>query len=231
MKLPGDNFGVPQLLVIILTSIVGISLGLFVSAVVKTSEMATSLVPLLLIPQMIFCGLVGVPKGATKYVGALMPATWAFDELKRTSSELGVLRGKDEEAMPSSNDEGRGLYKEIEHKNDILIDQKQKEVEAYRASSEDKFEEFDKEMNDYQKRVEKWNMTGRQGVEPRKPSKPTLDPVPPQVKVVDIPDDLSGHIDFLHPWGSKWLNPAVLLMMFIGLTAGTIMVLRSQDIG
>ncbi len=231
MKLPGDYFGLSQLVVVLLTGLVGISIGLFISAIVRTSEMATSLVPLLLIPQIIFCGLVGVPKGTAKYVGTLMPATWAFDSMKRLSSELGVLRGKDEEAMPSSKAEGRGLFKEIEHSNDALIIQKQKEVEDYRATSEGKFDDFDKEMKEYQKRIEKWNVGGRQGAEPKKPVKPELDPVPPKVEVVDIPEDLSGHVDFLHPWGGKWLNPMVLLLMFFGLTGGTIIALRSQDIG
>jgi ABC-type multidrug transport system ATPase subunit/pSer/pThr/pTyr-binding forkhead associated (FHA) protein len=231
MPMPGDYMGLPQLAVMILTGIVGISVGLLVSAVVKTSEMATSLVPLLLIPQILFCGLVGVPKGPAKYVGAIMPATWSFDEMKRLASELGVLRGKDEEAMPAAKDEGRGLYKEIEHKNDLLIDEKQKEVEDYKRNSEAKFDDFDEEMNDYQKRVEKWNLGGRQGAEPKKPIKPTLDPVPPKVEVVRVPDDVSAYIDFLHPWGDKWLNPAILLLMFLGLTVATIVALRSQDIG
>lgn len=230
MQLPGDYYGIPQLLVMILTSIVGIALGLFVSAIVKTSEMATSFVPLLLIPQLLFCGLVGVPKGASKYVGVIMPATWSFDEMKRLS-DLGVLRGKDEQAMPAVKNEGRGLNKDIKYRNDQLIDQKQKEMEDYKAKSADKFEDFDKEMNRYQKDMEKWNLSGRQGREPKKPSKPALDPVPPKVEVVPMPDDLSGYVDFLHPWGDKWLNALVLLMMFIGLTGGTIIALRSQDIG
>src|ERR1700675_2999790 len=80
-QLPGVFGGVPQLLLMILTGIVGIGLGLFVSAVVKTSEMATSLVPLILIPQILFAGLVGVPVGVAKVVGTAMPATWAFDEM------------------------------------------------------------------------------------------------------------------------------------------------------
>lgn len=231
MNLPGDIYGLPQLGIVVLTGIVGISLGLFVSAIVKTSEMATSLVPLLLIPQIIFGGLVGVPKETAKYVGSIMPATWAFDGLKRLSSDLGVLRGKDEDAMPSNKNEGRGLYKTIEHENDALIDQKQKEIEDYRAAQEKKFDDFDKRMNDYQKDVEKWNLSGRRGAEPKKPVKPNLDPVPPKVEVVDIPDDLSGHVDFLHPWGHKWRNPIVLFIMFLGLTIGTIIVLRTQDIG
>ena len=104
-------------------------------------------------------------------------------------------------------------------------------MEDYKAKSADKFEDFDKEMNKYQKDMEKWNLSGRQGREPKKPSKPALDPVPPKVEVVPMPDDLSGYVDFLHPWGDKWLNALVLLMMFIGLTGGTIIALRSQDIG
>ena len=230
MELPGHYYGAPQLLVMILTGMVGIALGLFVSAIVKTSEMATSFVPLLLIPQLLFCGLVGVPKGISKYVGVVMPATWAFDEMKRFSS-LPVLRGKDEKAQPAAQNDGRGLYKDVRHQNDELVDRKQKDVEGYKSKSEAKFDDFDKEMNTYQKDLEKWNMGGRRGTEPTKPSKPKLDPVPPQVKVVQMPDDLSGYVDFLHPWGNRWLNPAVLLFMFLGLTGGTMLALRSQDIG
>jgi ABC transport system ATP-binding/permease protein len=230
MELPGGYYGVPQLLVMILTGMVGIALGLFVSAIVKTSEMATSFVPLMLIPQLLFCGLVGVPKGISKYVGVVMPATWSFDEMKRFSS-LAVLRGKDEKAEPAAQNDGRGLYKDIKYQNDKLVDQKQKDVESYKSKSEAKFDDFDKHMNTYQKDLEKWNMGGRRGTEPKKPSKPKLDPVPPRVKVVQMPDDLSGYVDFLHPWGNRWLNPAALLLMFLGLTGGTILALRSQDIG
>ena len=69
----------------ILTGMVGVALGLFISAVVKTSEMATSLVPLILIPQILFSGLVGVPVGLAKVAGVVMPAPWSFDEMKRLS--------------------------------------------------------------------------------------------------------------------------------------------------
>ena len=126
MSLPGKLGGIPQLLVMILTGMVGVALGLFISAVVKTSEMATSLVPLILIPQILFSGLVGVPVGFAKVVGVVMPATWSFDEMKRLSG-LEVLRGKDEDAQPAVNNEGRGLYKQIEHENDAnIVDAKQR---------------------------------------------------------------------------------------------------------
>ena len=84
--LPGLYGGLPQLLVMILTGMVGIALGLFVSVVVKTSEMATSLVPLILIPQILFSGLVSVPVGAAKAISAAMPVAWSFDEMKRLST-------------------------------------------------------------------------------------------------------------------------------------------------
>ncbi|MBA2339360.1 MAG: FHA domain-containing protein, partial [Pyrinomonadaceae bacterium] len=79
MSLPGYILGVPQLVVMILTAMVGVALGLFVSAIVRTSEVATSLVPLILIPQILFSGLVGVPTGLSKLAGLAMPATWSFD--------------------------------------------------------------------------------------------------------------------------------------------------------
>ena len=71
MDLPG--WAIPQLVIILLTAMVGIALGLLVSAMVKTSEMATSLVPLILIPQILFSGLVGVPQNTAKAIGTLMP--------------------------------------------------------------------------------------------------------------------------------------------------------------
>src|SRR5207237_3089498 len=93
-------WALPQFAIIIVTAMVGIALGLFVSALVRTSEMATSLVPLILIPQILFSGLVGVPQGASKVIGTLMPATWAFDGLKQFST----LDTLDEEG---SNPKGR----------------------------------------------------------------------------------------------------------------------------
>ena len=53
----------------LLTGGVGIALGLLISALVRTSELATSLVPLILIAQILFSGLIGVPAGINKIVG------------------------------------------------------------------------------------------------------------------------------------------------------------------
>ena len=66
MPMPGELSGIPQLWAMLLTAGVGIAVGLLVSALVRTSEMATSLVPLILIPQILFSGLVGVPSGISQ---------------------------------------------------------------------------------------------------------------------------------------------------------------------
>ena len=210
---------------------VGIALGLFVSAFVKTSEMATSLIPLILIPQILFSGLVGVPKGASKYVGVIMPATWSFDEMKRLSKDdVLVLRGKDEEAQPATTSEGRGLYKQTEHVNTQRMDEKQKEIEDYRSTAETKSKNFEKEMETYQTDMGKFQR-GLIKTQPRKPTAPKPDSAPAKAEIEKIPDDLSEYVDFLHPWGGNWLNPLVLLIMFLGLVGATLRTLRSQDIG
>src|ERR1700741_5486279 len=84
MSMPG--WGISHLAIVLITAFVGLGVDLGISANVKTSEMATSMVPLILIPQILFSGLVGVPQGVSKAVGTLMPATWAFDEIKRIAT-------------------------------------------------------------------------------------------------------------------------------------------------
>ncbi len=230
MHMPGILFGLPQLLVMILTGMVGIALGLFISALVKTSEMATSLIPLILIPQILFSGLVGVPKGVSKYVGAVMPATWSFDEMKRLSKrEVAVLRGASEGAQAASTNEGRGLYKQTEHVNERTLDEKQKEIEDYRLAAAKSSNDFAAKLETYQTEIVKFQR-GLRTAEPPKPVSPELAPAPAKATVEKIPDDLSEYVDFLHPWGGAWRNPLVLLLMFFILVVATLRALRSQDI-
>ncbi|MEP6920538.1 MAG: FHA domain-containing protein [bacterium] len=222
MHLPGKVGGIPQLLVMILTGMVGVALGLFISAVVKTSEMATSLVPLILIPQILFSGLVGVPVGFAKVVGVVMPATWSFDEMKRLSG-LNVLRGKDENAQPDSNNEGRGLYKQIEHQNDANIADAKQRINQYRSDAEKNSKDFEKKMDDYQK-----DLLNRGS--PTKPTAPKLGPAPEIAKATQVPDDLSNFVDFLHPWGGHLVNLGVLATMLFVFLGATGIALRAQDI-
>jgi hypothetical protein len=219
MSVPG--WAIPQLAVMLIAAMVGIALGLFVSAIVKTSEMATSLVPLILIPQILFSGLVGVPTGiSTKVIGSLMPATWAFDGLKQFST----LDTLDEEGSdPDGENKGRGLYKHYEDLNDELIENARKDVENYKKDAEADSKEYERKMKDYVKDLQS-------GQQADQPAAPKLKP-PPEIKGAEkIPADLSSYINFLHPWGHWILDPFALILMFFALVIATIVTLRAQDI-
>jgi len=222
MSFPGRVFGLPQLFVMVVTSLVGITLGLFISAVVKTSEMATSLIPLILIPQILFSGLVGIPTGLSKVVGIAMPATWSFDEMKRLST-LPVLRGKDEDAQPSNDADGRGLFKNIERENDQNIEDARAKVTKYKSDAEKSIHDFEKKMEDYQKDL----ATGRGG---KQPTAPKLGPAPEIPPAKKVPDDVSGYVDFLHPWGGHGVNLGILVAMILTFFIATIIALRSKDV-
>lgn len=212
MDMPGELFGVPQFWAMLLTAGVGVALGLLISALVKTSEMATSLVPLILIPQILFSGLVGVPTGLSKVAGLAMPATWSFDTMKRFST-LDTLEqeGSEENARTKNT----GYYKSIEQENDKVIADTKEKLEDYKKDSE-------KKVNDYVNQL-------RAGQNP-----PTLKlDDPPQISDASKIDkkQVSRHVNFLHPWMNEVLNQLVLMIMFFMLVIATLIVLRLQDIG
>jgi len=160
MNMPG--WAIPQLFIVLVTAGVGIALGLFISAIVKTSEMATSLVPLILIPQILFSGLVGVPQGTSRVIGTIMPATWAFDGLKRFST-LDTL--EKEGSDPKGENNGRGLYKHYEDLNDEHITKAREDVDSYKKDAEADSKEYERKMKDYAKDLQ----SGRQADQPNAP--------------------------------------------------------------
>jgi ABC transport system ATP-binding/permease protein len=217
MKMPGNLAGIPQFWVMLLTAGVGIALGLLISALVKTSEMATSLVPLILIPQILFSGLVGVPTGMSKVVGLIMPATWSFDTMKRFS---GLDTLEKEGADPRGSTDGKGYYKWVEWKNDQLIADSRKKVDDFKDSQEKKMKDFEKDMK-----------ADLNAYPPRKPGDvPKLDAAPSIDNPTKIDANLSRYVNFLHPWMSETLNQIVLMIMFFMLVIATLIVLRMQDI-
>ena len=218
MSVPG--WAIPQITIVLITSMVGIALGLFISAIVKTSEMATSMVPLILIPQILFCGLVGVPQNTARVISTVIPATWAFDGIKRFST----LDTLDEEGSdPDGANKGRGLYKHYEDLNDDHIEQARQDVEKYKQDAEDDSKEYERKMKDYVKDLQS-------GIQSKQPEAPKLKPVPEIHGADKIPEDLSNYINFLHPWGNILLDPFVLLVMFFGFVIATVIALRAQDI-
>ncbi len=218
MSVPG--WAIPQVTIMLITAMVGIALGLFISAIVKTSEMATSMVPLILIPQILFCGLVGVPENTARVISTVVPATWAFDGIKRFST----LDTLDEEGSdPDGENKGKGLYKHYEELNDDHIAKAREDVDKYKKDAEADSKEYERKMKDYIKDLQS-------GVQSTQPNAPKLKPVPEIHEADKLPDDLSNYINFLHPWGNIIVDPFVLILMFFGLVIATIIALRAQDI-
>lgn len=201
MPMPGELLGIPQMWAMLLTAAVGIGVGLFVSAVVRTSEMATGLVPLILIPQILFSGIVGVPNGVIdKAVSLTMPAAWSFDTMKRFST-LDTL--EEEGANPKGRTRGLGLYKFIEAENEKIVSKARQDFEDLRRLNENSYQESPVEL----------------------PA--GLDPA--SVNIKKIPEDLSAYVTFLHPWMNEVLNQLVLMLMFVMLVLATLVVLRLKD--
>lgn len=218
MYLPGVLLGVPQLLVLALTGVVGIALGLFISAVVKTSETATSLVPLILIPQILFAGLVGVPSGVSKIIGAAMPATWAFDEVKRLST-LDTL--KMEGSQPAGPNQGRGLYDHVKDLNEQNVRTARRQVEEYRDQTK-------KSVEDYTRSVTE-QLRGAGATAATPVVTPSVGPAPAVPDAVEIGEDLSSYVSFLHPWGNHVVDVGALIMMLFGLVIATLAALKTRD--
>ena len=201
MPMPGFLGGIPQFGTMLLTAAVGISLGLLVSALVRTSEMATSLVPLILIPQILFSGLVGVPTGVSKVASMTMPAAWSFDAMKRFST-LDTL--EEEGADPRGKTKGLGLYKSVDAENERMI------------------EEFRVAIEEYKKAAKAFQNDPLNNPTPTEPELGS---------VKKIPENLSDYVTFLHPWMfNEVVSQMVLMLMFGVLVIVTLVVLRLQDL-
>jgi len=80
--LRGNWFG--MFMVLLIASAVGLSIGLTVSALVKTSEVAVALLPLILLPMVILGGVlqpVHDMNAGGQFFAHLMPSRWAFEGL------------------------------------------------------------------------------------------------------------------------------------------------------
>lgn len=135
MPMPGDLAGIPQFWTMLLTAAVGIATGLLVSSVVRTSQMATSLVPLILIPQILFSGLVGVPHGVSRILSMTVPAAYSFDAMKRFSG-LETL----EPEGATQRTKNLGLYKYVETENEKVLDKARKDLEDFKQISGGQFQ-------------------------------------------------------------------------------------------
>ena len=200
MAMPGELVGIPQLWAMLLTGFVGVALGLFVSSIFKSPQLASTLVPLILIPQILFSGIGGVPRGLNKVISLTMPASWSFDTMKRFST-LDTLEAEG----ARSGTKGLGLYKYVESENEKALAKAKKDLENFKNISEANYQ-------------------------PEQPGDPSMadELVVPEMK--KVPADLSGYVTFLHPWMNEILNQFVLMLMFWMLAFCTLIMLKLKDL-
>lgn len=172
--------------------------------------MATTLVPLVLIPQILLSGIFGVPNSVSRPLTMAIPAAWSFDTMKRFST-LATL--EPEGAAAGDATSGRGLYKQVEEDNDAILAKARQDLSDYQSKTEAKLRKYDDERN--------------AGLSPPRPD---LDEMPAVPNARKIPDDLSGFVTFLHPWMNEVLNQFVLMLMFCILAFAAVLVLRIKDI-
>jgi ABC-2 type transport system permease protein len=86
----------PKLLVIALAvanAVLGMALGLFLSAFARTEFQAVQFMPAFVLPQILLCGLL-VPRDEMaewlQWVSALMPFTYAYDALARAATDASL---------------------------------------------------------------------------------------------------------------------------------------------
>ncbi len=68
---------------LLLCGIAGIAMGLFVSTIVDSPDKAIALVPILLIPQVLFSGVFGELRGTQRPIGELMISKWSYNLMKK----------------------------------------------------------------------------------------------------------------------------------------------------
>jgi ABC-type multidrug transport system ATPase subunit/pSer/pThr/pTyr-binding forkhead associated (FHA) protein len=81
-RLHGDPLR--MLAILLLAALIGVALGLLISALARSSEVAIALVPLVLLPMVILGGMMlplHMMEKAVQWLAALMPSRWAFEGL------------------------------------------------------------------------------------------------------------------------------------------------------
>jgi ABC transport system ATP-binding/permease protein len=85
VRMPDGGIVMPATLELMLTSVLaglaGITLGLCISVVASTPDKATSLIPLVLVPQVLFAGLMFRLSGAAEKLSWLTTSRWAMDAM------------------------------------------------------------------------------------------------------------------------------------------------------
>ncbi len=105
---------------LVLCGVAGVSLGLLISSIVNSPDKAIALVPILLIPQVLFSGIFGELKGFQRSLGETMISKWSYNLLKK-EFELPSFRVKDE--LENSIDENQKQMSDIQERISSLQDE------------------------------------------------------------------------------------------------------------
>jgi ABC transport system ATP-binding/permease protein len=105
---------------LVLCGVAGVALGLLISSIVNSPDKAIALVPILLIPQVLFSGIFGELKGFQRLIGETMISKWSYNLLKK-EFELPSFRVKDE--LESSIDDSQKQMTEIQERISSLQDE------------------------------------------------------------------------------------------------------------
>ena len=124
-----------------LCGLAGIAMGLLVSTIVDSPDKAIAMVPILLIPQVLFSGVFGELVGIQKPIGELMISKWSYNLMKK-EFELPTLTYRSR--LEKQIDDGQTRMKEIQE--DMVHYQNQ--LKTTLRNMEDKF--YPSELQDLQ---------------------------------------------------------------------------------
>ncbi|MCI0417007.1 ATP-binding cassette domain-containing protein [bacterium] len=129
---------------LLLCGIAGIAMGLLVSTVVNSPDKAIAMVPILLIPQVLFSGVFGELVGIQKPIGELMISKWSYNLMKK---EFELPSYTYRNRLEKQIDDGQARMKEIQ---DDMVHY-QNELKATLRDMEDKY--YPSELQDLQTRA------------------------------------------------------------------------------
>ena len=129
---------------LLLCGLAGVAMGLFVSSIVDSPDKAIALVPIILIPQVLFSGIFGELYGFRKTIGEVMVSKWSYNLLKKefelpSFEYKGKLENQidtNQEKMKESQEEIEGLQEDLQralNKMEHSEDPVQLEVQRYDA--------------------------------------------------------------------------------------------------
>jgi len=151
---------------LLLCGLAGVAMGLCISAIVDSPDKAIALVPIILIPQVLFSGIFGELDGVRKTIGEVMISKWSYNLMKKEfelpsfeyQNKLERQIDTNQETMKESQEVIEGLQEDLQNvlnKMEESQDSVQLEDQRYDANR------ITKDLRSEQKRIE----TARRKVE------------------------------------------------------------------